>query len=107
DVTWAVPDDSRVLKGLSIKGGKFVTLLGAEVIEPWSNFNMSRSFLFSFAIPFTTTGALVSYPITDKISVTGGPIMGWDQVPNIGGVTGTGHITWEEADPVTLAANRI
>jgi Putative beta-barrel porin-2, OmpL-like. bbp2 len=106
-LTWTVPDDSPVLKGLSVKGGKFVTLLGAEVIEPWSNFNMSRSFLFSFAIPFTTTGALVSYPITDKISITGGPVMGWDQVPSIGGVTGTGNITWTATDQITLAANGI
>jgi hypothetical protein len=40
-LTWTVPDDSPALKGLSVKGGKFVTLLGAEVIEPWSNFNLS------------------------------------------------------------------
>ena len=106
-LTWTVPDDSPVLKGLSIKGGKFVTLLGAEVIEPWSNFNMSRSFLFSFAIPFTNTGALVTYPITDKLSITGGPVMGWDQVPNIGGVTGMGNITWTATDQLTLAANGI
>ena len=49
-LTWTVPDTSPALKGLSLKGGKFVTLLGAEVIEPWSNYNYSRSFLFSFAI---------------------------------------------------------
>jgi len=106
-LTWTVPDDSPVLKGLSVKGGKFVTLLGAEVIEPWSNFNMSRSFLFNFAIPFTHTGALVSYPITDKLSITGGPVMGWDQVPSIGGVTGLGNITWTATDQITLAANGI
>ena len=106
-LTWTVPDDSPVLKGLSIKGGKFVTLLGAEVIEPWSNFNMSRSLLFSFAIPFTNTGALVTYPITDKLSITGGPVMGWDQVPNIGGVSGMGNITWTATDQLTLAANGI
>jgi hypothetical protein len=41
-LTWAMPDDGpAALKGLSFKGGKFVTLLGAEVIEPWANFNLS------------------------------------------------------------------
>jgi hypothetical protein len=40
-LTWTVPDDSPVLKGLTLKGGKFVTLLGAEVIEPWANYNLS------------------------------------------------------------------
>src|SRR5690242_471014 len=50
-LTWAVPDDGPSgLKGLTVKGGKFVTLLGAEVIEPWANFNYSRSLLFSLAI---------------------------------------------------------
>jgi hypothetical protein len=77
------------------------------VIEPWSNFNMSRSLLFSFAIPFTNTGALVTYPITEKLSITGGPVMGWDQVPSIGGVTGMGNITWTATDQITLAANGI
>src|SRR5262249_48136082 len=45
-LTWTVPDDSPVLKGLSVKGGKFVTLLGAEVIEPRPNFTISRPFPF-------------------------------------------------------------
>jgi putative OmpL-like beta-barrel porin-2 len=107
-LTWTVPDDSPALKGLSVKGGKFVTLLGAEVIEPWSNFNHSRSLLFSFAIPFTNTGALVTYPITDKLSVTGGPVLGWDEVAsNNNGWTGMGNITYAMSDMVTAAANGI
>ena len=40
-VNWTVPDDSPALKGLTLKGGKFATLLGAEVIEPWANYNLS------------------------------------------------------------------
>jgi len=32
-LTWTVPEDSPALKGLTFKGGKFVTLLGAEVID--------------------------------------------------------------------------
>ena len=108
-LTWAMPDDGpSFLKGLSLKGGKFVTLLGAEVIEPWSNYNYSRSFLFSFAIPFTHTGALVSYPISDKLSVTGGAVEGWDKVQsNNQGWSGIGNVTYTLSDQVTLAANGI
>ena len=108
-LTWTLPDDGpAMLKGLSLKGGKFVTLLGAEVIEPWSNFNYSRSLLFSFAIPFTHTGALVTYPITDKLSVTGGAVEGWDKVAsNNNGWSGTGNVTYTVSDQVTLAANGI
>ncbi len=102
---WAMPDDGpSLLKGLSVKGGKFVTLLGAEVIEPWSNYNYSRSFLFSFAIPFTHTGALVSYPLTDKISVTGGAIEGWDKVQsNNQGWSGIGNVTYAVNDMLALS----
>jgi hypothetical protein len=107
-LTWTVPDDSPALKGLSFKGGKFVTLLGAEVIEPWANFNYSRSFLFSLAIPFTHTGLIATYPITDKLSVTGGAIRGWDKVDgNNHGWSGIGNITYNPIDMVSLAANGI
>src|SRR5437879_4330074 len=46
--------------GLTVKAGKFVTLLGYEVIESPNNLNFSRSFLFGFAIPLTHRGALVA-----------------------------------------------
>ena len=105
---WAVPDDSPALKGLSLKAGKFVTLLGAEVIEPWSNYNYSRSFLFSFAIPFTHTGVLATYPLTDKISITGGAVRGWDKVANNNrGWSAIGNITYTPTDMFSIGANGI
>lgn len=64
--------------GLTLKAGKFVTLLGYEVIESPNNLNFSRSFLFGFAIPLTHVGALASYSITDWLGVTVGPVVGWD-----------------------------
>jgi hypothetical protein len=107
-LTWTVPDDSPALKGLTIKGGKFVTLLGAEVIEPWANYNFSRSFLFGFAIPFTHTGGLITYPVTDKVSVTGGVVEGWDNVKdNNNSPSFMGNVTVVASDMVTLSANGI
>jgi hypothetical protein len=64
--------------GLTVKAGKFVTLLGYEVIESINNLNFSRGFLFSFAIPLTHVGALVSYAPTDWLNLTAGPVVGWD-----------------------------
>ena len=64
--------------GLTIKAGKFVTLLGYEVIESPSNLNFSRSFMFGFAIPFTHVGALLSYSFGDWLTLTAGPVVGWD-----------------------------
>lgn len=67
-------------EGLQIKAGKFVTLMGTEVIPaPGSyNPNISRSFLFNFAIPFTHLGALFSYPVLKTLTIMGGPVTGWD-----------------------------
>ena len=73
-VSYKVPLGS----GLTLKAGKFVTLLGYEVIESPNNLNFSRSLLFSFAIPITHTGGLLSYSFTDWFSVTAGVVEGWD-----------------------------
>jgi len=64
--------------GLTVKGGKFVTLLGYEVIESPNNLNFSRGYLFSFAIPLTHTGGLLSYAFTDWFNATAGVVVGWD-----------------------------
>ncbi|HJQ82478.1 MAG TPA: outer membrane beta-barrel protein [Candidatus Binatia bacterium] len=106
-LTWTVPEDMPA-KGLTVKAGKFVTLLGAEVIEPWANYNFSRSFLFGLAIPFTHTGGLVTYPVTDKLSVTGGVVVGWDNVAdNNDSPSFMGNVTYIVNDMVTLAGNGI
>ena len=66
--------------GLDVKVGKFVTLHGAEVIESRDNWNISRSLLFGFAIPFTHTGIRASYPWTEGFSTVVGVNNGWDVV---------------------------
>jgi len=65
--------------GPQIKVGKFVTLLGYEVIESPNDLNYSRGYLFSFALPFTTTGFLGSYNFTDWLSAQAGLVLGWDR----------------------------
>lgn len=69
-------------RGLRLDVGKFVTHMGYEVIEGYDGYNdhYSRSILFGYAIPFTHTGAKVSYPFSDTLS---GMVMvanGWDNV---------------------------
>lgn len=64
--------------GLTLKAGKFVTLLGYEVIESPNNLNFSRSFAFALAIPLTHVGALLSYSFGDWLTLTAGPVVGWD-----------------------------
>jgi len=96
------------LPDLQLKGGKFVTLLGAEVIESPLNYNVSHSLAFSFAIPFTHTGGLATYPITDKLSVTGGLVLGWDNVAdNNNSPSFMGNVTYVANDMITLSGNGI
>jgi len=94
--------------GASAKFGKFVTLLGSEVIEAPSNMNYSRSFLFGFAIPFTHTGLLLTYPFSDAFSLTAGVVNGWDNVvDNNEGKTFLGEATWTASPMFSLVVNGI
>jgi hypothetical protein len=106
-LTLDIPEEIG-MSGLTLKAGKFVTLLGAELIEPWNNYNFSRSFLFGFAIPFTHTGALLTWKANDKLSMSAGPVVGWDNVAdNNDGASALGNLTVAPHDMVTLALNGI
>jgi hypothetical protein len=94
--------------GLGIKAGKFVTLLGAEVIEAPNNFNISRSFMFGYAIPFTHTGALFTYPFMEQVSLSAGIINGWDNVIDSNkGKSFLGNLTLKPLDVLTLSFNGV
>lgn len=94
--------------GLDIYAGKFVTLLGAEVIEAPDNYNISRSILFGFAIPFTHTGIRATYPLTDTISVTAGVNNGWDDNDDLNaGYSYEGQIAWSPNEDFSLVVNGI
>jgi len=67
-------------EGLDLKVGRFATMHGAEVIESKDDWNISRSFLFGFAIPFTHTGIRATYPVASWLSTTVGINNGWDVV---------------------------
>src|SRR3989304_1277201 len=65
-------------RGLKFRFGKFATYHGAEVIEAKDNPNYSRSFLFNYAIPFTHTGLMISYPVSDALTGNVHIVNGWD-----------------------------
>jgi len=66
--------------GLRFDLGKFVTHFGYEVIEGYDgwNDNVTHSFLFGFAIPFTHTGARVAYAFSPRVSALAVVVNGWD-----------------------------
>jgi hypothetical protein len=65
-------------KGLTFTVGKFVTPMGAEVIESNANWNYSRGDLFNFAIPFFHFGASAKYAFNSKWALTGYAVNGWN-----------------------------
>ena len=75
-------------KGFEVDFGKFNTTAGAEVIESYSNWNYSRSLLFSWAIPYYHFGLRTSWPMGKHL--TGGfqVVNGWnDTLDNNGAAT--------------------
>jgi outer membrane murein-binding lipoprotein Lpp len=98
--------------GISLEGGRFVTLLGAEIIPTYQNqnFNETRGLLFNLGEPLTHTGIRGSYTFNDYISVTAGLNNGWDDpaANNNGGPTGEGELTLNNKDKsVTFVVNGI
>ena len=97
-------------KGLQIDVGKFVTPIGAEVIESNGDWNYSRGILFYYAIPFFHVGARATYAFDPKWTVAGYIVNGWNNSIichtcggspvgsfNVGGSAGLtyiGSVTW-------------
>ena len=70
---------------LQLDAGKFVTPLGAEVIESQDNWNYSRSVLFGYAIPFYHRACAPRSPVSDKLTLAGYLVNGWNNSSQIHG----------------------
>ena len=55
--------------GTDIKVGQYVTLEGAEVIDPRGNFFYSHSYIFNFGIPFKHTGILAATHVSSMLDL--------------------------------------
>lgn len=104
----------KVISGMNdvdLKLGKFVTPLGAEVIESKDNWNTSRGLLFGYAIPFTHTGAYASYTFNNGWDIAGGVVNGWDVVDDnntaktVLGHFGFNNIALPEDSSLTVSLN--
>ena len=89
---------------LTVIGGKFNTLAGAEVIAPNGNTNISRSLAFLNAIAFTHTGIRVSYMPVSSLTLYLGSNNGWDQQKDTNnGKTAELGASWTASDMVSAA----
>jgi hypothetical protein len=88
--------------GISFEAGRFVTLLGAEIIPVYNNqnFNESRGLLFNLGEPLTHTGIRASYTFNDYVSATAGLNNGWDDpaATSNGGPNYEGELTVNNKD---------
>src|SRR5262249_11122811 len=55
--------------GIDIKAGQWVTLEGAETIDPTTNYLYTHTYIFNFGIPFTETGALVTWHVDPLLDI--------------------------------------
>lgn len=55
--------------GTDFKIGQYVTLEGAEVIDPRNNFFYSHSYIFNFGIPFKHTGVLATTHVNSVLDL--------------------------------------
>ncbi len=77
---------------VTVIGGKFATLAGAEVITSPQDKNYSRAWMFGWG-PYTHTGMRATYVASDMVTLIGGVNNGWDQVSQIQGSSGkTGEL---------------
>jgi Putative beta-barrel porin-2, OmpL-like. bbp2 len=90
---------------LTVIGGKYVTLAGAEVIAPTGNTNFSRSLLF-FAEPLTHTGIRATYAVSDTLSVVAGANNGWNysSLSTSGSKTAELGVAWTPSKAFALTA---
>ncbi|PZR74616.1 MAG: porin [Chthoniobacterales bacterium] len=58
--------------GVDVKLGKFVTMEGAETIDPRTNFFYSHTYIFNFGIPLNHTGALATWHATSHVNLVAG-----------------------------------
>ncbi len=64
--------------GITTKIGHFYTIIGNETVTAPDNFFFSHAYTMQYGEPFTHTGLLMSYPVNDNISISGGVVSGWD-----------------------------
>jgi hypothetical protein len=96
--------------GLRFDAGKFLTHFGYEYIESWDtpNDNVTHSFSFGYAIPFTHTGLKATYSFSDQVA---GMLMlanGWDDVKDNNSSKSIGaQLIWTPTKTATVAFNFI
>ena len=65
--------------GLDVKGGRWYTLAGYEVVPATGRPLLSVPYMFNYGQPFTHMGVVTTLHVTDKLNLYNGTINGWDR----------------------------
>ena len=65
--------------GLDVKGGRWYTITGFEVVPAADRMLLSVRYSFTYGQPFTHVGVLTTLHMTDRIDLYNGSINGWDR----------------------------
>jgi hypothetical protein len=93
------------INDLKTKIGHFYSPVGFFVVPATGNFFNTMPYTFQYGEPFTHTGFLSTYQITDDLALGGGLIKGWDNFdnsfnPHVGFLD---TMTWKINDRSSLA----
>ena len=95
--------------GMDFKLGQFVTLLGAETIDPRTNYFYTHSYIFNYGLPLKDTGAMLVMHASPLVDVYTGLITGVNtSLPtggdNNGALAFEGGIGLNISDALTILA---
>jgi hypothetical protein len=103
---------SSTQPGLQIKAGKFVTLIGNEVINPTGDLFYTHSYTFNFGEPLTNTGVLGIYTfpklvLGHDLTIDAGVTRGWNESTsdNNGEVDFLGEASTSITDKLSVVFN--
>lgn len=93
---------------LSVKVGRFFTILGYEVIPATGNFFYSHAYTMQYGEPFYHWGGLATYKYSDSLSLIGGVVNGWDSIDRLQDNWGfVGGALWNNGDGTSVALTGI
>jgi hypothetical protein len=91
--------------GIDVKGGRWYTLAGYEVVPAIGRPLLSVPYMFNYGQPFTHVGVLTTTHLTDRINLYNGAINGWDRWINVRYKWGyIGGFSWSSEDGKTSLA---
>ena len=94
--------------GLDIKGGRFYTIAGYEVVPATGRPLLSVPYMFNYGQPFTHSGMLSTLHLTKNINIYNGAINGWDRQFDSRYTWGyIGGFSWTSEDAKTSLATTV